>query len=111
MQAVQYALGSTYPYLSVSLVVSANASLASSGTSGCTDVGTGLALPSAYIEKAPYPQAGGAYAGSSIAISLISTVAAYVLSVGSLASASAAFNLTAAALGINATYPGGDLSM
>ena len=92
----------------MSLVVSANASTAATGT--CTDVGTGLALPSAYIEKAPYPQAGGAYAGSPIAISLVSTVAAYVLSAGSLASASAAFNLTAAALGINATYPGGDFS-
>ena len=58
----------------MSLVVSANASAASvAGT--CIDVGTGLALPSAYIEKAPYPQAGGAYAGSPIAISSISTVA------------------------------------
>ena len=93
----------------MSLVISANGSSASvAGT--CIDVGTGLALPSAYLEKAPYPQAGGAYAGSSIVISLISTLASYVLSVGSLASASAAFNLTAAALGINATYPGGDLS-
>ena len=93
----------------MSLVVSAAAS-SSSSSGTCTDVGTGLALPSAYIEKAPYPQAGGAYAGSSIAVSLISTVAAYVLSIGGLSSASAAFNLTAAALGINATYPGGDLS-
>ena len=83
---------------------------ASSVTSGTIDVGTGLALPSAYIEKAPYPQAGGSYAGSTIAISLVSTVAAYVLSAGGLSSASAAFNLTAAALGINVTYPGGDLS-
>ena len=66
-------------------MVSATASAAAAGT--CTDTGTGLALPSAYIEKAPYPQAGGAYAGSSIAISLISTLAAYVLSVGSLACA------------------------
>ena len=82
---------------------------AANGT--CTDVGTGLALPSAYIEKAPYPQAGSAYAGSPIAISLVSTLASYVLSIGNLASASAAFNLTAIALGINSTYPGGDLSM
>ena len=89
-------------------MVSANSSSAASGA--CTDVGTGLALPSAYFEKAPYPQAGAAYAGGSIAVSLISTLASYVLSVGSLASASAAFNLTAAALGVNATYPGGDLS-
>ena len=89
-------------------MVSAAASTATTGT--CTDVGTGLALPSAYVEKAPYPQAGGAYAGSPIAVSLISTVAAYVLSIGGLSSASAAFNLTAAALGINSTYPGGDLS-
>ena len=109
-QAVQYALGYTYPFLGVSLVVSANAPSSSATSGTCTDVGTGLALPSAYIEKAPYPQEGGAYAGRIVDISPISTVAAYVLSSGSLASASAAFNLTAAALGISPTYPGGDLS-
>ena len=114
-QAVQYALGYTYPFLGVSLVVSANASSSSASFGTCTDVGTGLALPSAYFEKAPYPQEGGAYAGRTIAISLVSTVAAYVLSAGSqagiLASTSAAFNVTAAALAISPTYPGGDLSM
>ena len=89
-------------------MVSANNS--ASGAGACTDVGTGLALPSAYFLKAPFPQAGSAYSGSSIAVSPISTAAAYVLSVGSLAGASAAFNLTAAALGISATYAGGDLS-
>ena len=90
-------------------MVSATASGATSGI--CTDVGTGLALPSAYFVKAPYPQAGSAYAGSSIAISLVSSVAAYVLSTGKLTSASAAYNMTAAALGISPTYPGGDISM
>ena len=93
----------------MSLVVSATASGATSGI--CTDVGTGLALPSAYFVKAPYPQAGSSYSGSTLAVSLVSTVAAYVLSTGKLASASAAYNLTAAALGINPTYPGGDISM
>ena len=101
-------LGSSYPYRSLSLVLSATASSGASGT--CTDVGTGLALPAAYVLKAPYPQAGGAYSGGSIAISHVSTVAAYVLSVGNLAGASAAFNLTAAALGISSTYAGGDLA-
>ena len=105
-QAVQYALGYTYPFLSVTLVVTA----ANASTGTCTDVGTGLALPLAYFQKAPYPQAGGAYAGGTIAVSLVSTVAAYVLSIGNLTGASAAFNLTAAALSINATYAGGDLS-
>ena len=110
---MQYALGNTYPYVGVSVVVTSTPSAATAGN--CTDVGTGLALPSAYFEKAPYPQEGGAYAGRTIAISLVSTVAAYVLSAGSqagiLASTSAAFNVTAAALAISPTYPGGDLSM
>ena len=90
------------------MVVSANASSATSGA--CTDVGTGLVQPSAFYEKAPYPQAGSAYTGTTVAISLVSTVAAYVLSAGTYVGTSAAFNVTAAALGVNATYPGGDLS-
>ena len=101
-QAVQNGLGSTYPYLNSSLVVSAK--------TACTDVGTGLTLPPAFILKAPYPQAGASYAGSTIAGSLVSTVAAYVLSVGGLASAAAAFNRTAASQGFSPTYPGGDVS-
>ena len=107
MQSIQNGLGSTYPYKSVSLVLSASASTAATPAGTCTDVGTGLALSSAYFVKAPYPQAGSAYAGSTVAISLVSTMAAYVLSISGT---SAAFNLTAAALGIAATYPGGDLS-
>ena len=104
---MQDLLGSIYPFRNLSVVVSNSSSTGAS----CIDVGTGLSPPAAYLEKAPYPQAGHNYAGRNIVVSPISTLAAYVLSVGNLTTMSAAFNRTAAALGVSVAYPGGDLSM
>ena len=104
-KAIQNSLGITYAFRNLSVVVSNSSA---SGAS-CIDVGTGLSPPVAYFEKAPFPQSGGAYSGSSIVVSPISTLASYVLAVGSLTTMSAAFNRTAAALGLSAVYP--DLSM
>ena len=81
-QAVLSALGGTYAYTNLSLVVTEAASSATAGYA-CVDIGTGLHLPSTYFLKAPYPQETFAYSGSPIAISLVSSVAAYLLS-GSL---------------------------
>ena len=108
LQAVLSTLGSTYPYRNLRLVLSSTS--ATTGT--CTDVGTSKPLLGSYFLMAPFPQANEGYNGSPIAISFITTLAAYIAAVyPTTITVADSFVVTASALSIsNAFSSGGDLS-
>ncbi len=95
-QYTRAALGATTPYLNAALVLN-------SGTGKCIDVSTGVLLPAAWLQKAPFPAAQQNYqADSTIAVSPLTTLAAFVMSAGDLsAGPTASFSKVAAALSLN----------
>ena len=79
----------------------------------CIDVGTGLALPSAWLLSAPFPvqRLNGSYPDTAVVASPLSTLAMYVNSVGGAANVTMAYKYLVAALGLTTANNGYDIAM
>ena len=82
-------------------------------TGQCVDVGTGLALPSAWLLTAPFPvqRLNGSYPDTAVVASPLSTLAMYVNSVGGAANVTMAYKYLVAALGLTTANNGYDIAM
>ena len=82
-------------------------------TGQCVDVGTGLALPTAWLATAPFPvqRLNGSYPDPTVVAGPLSTLAMYVKSVGNASNVMMAYKHVVAALGIRTANGGYDIAM
>ena len=84
------------------------------GASGqCIDVGTGLAVPSAWFVAAPFPvqRLSASYPDPAIVASPLSTLAIYVKSAGNATNVTMAYKHLVAALGLTTSNNGYDIAL